>query len=282
MTLCRKGIALNHRLGLSGSTILSDPDQLSFLFERGLDHVEIGEFPDDASYQTFRQMTDDHHLESFGIHSPLIRGRSKYDLIEHVAVDPEQAREAFEQEVARLAAHGAAYVLVHFPYFAGTSTSPSQKIEEGLKFLHRLKETYALPIVCEPKLGRNRSGKGMEYLWRFPVELWKRYDLDICVDLGDYRMAAGENWRAYVEPLLPFTSVVHLHNVCYIEDKYFWIPLHPDKGKWNGAYDMEPMLQMLGEGREKYFIFEHTPHVNPTPEEVDEGIRWVKDVLGGV
>lgn len=273
---------MNHRLGLSGSTILSDTHQFSFLFERGLDHVEIGEFPDETSYETFKEMAEDHQLNSFGIHSPLLRGRSKYDLIERVAVDPEEARHSFEREVARLAEERASYVLVHFPYFAGTSTSPFQKIEEGLKFLHRLKETYALPIVCEPKLGRNRSGKGIDYLRQFPVELWERYGLDICVDLGDYRMAAAEDWRSYVEPLLPFTSVVHLHNVSYVEDKYYWIPIHPDKGRWNGAYDMEPMLQMLGEGREKYFIFEHTPHMNPTSEEVDEGIRWVRDVFSRV
>ena len=43
-----------HKLGLSGSTILSDPTQFSKLFNRPkIDHIEIGEFPDEKAFALF-------------------------------------------------------------------------------------------------------------------------------------------------------------------------------------------------------------------------------------
>ncbi|WP_226583274.1 TIM barrel protein [Halobacillus litoralis] len=269
---------MTHTLGMSGSTILSNPSQFEELFESGLPHIEIGEFTDREAFQTFMKMRDMHNA-SFGIHAPLIRGNSKYDLIEEVSMPPEKARVLFEEEVAEAAQYGASYVLVHFPYFHGKARETNRMIEEGLQFLHRLKKTYEIPIVCEPKLGKNQSPLGIQYLYDFPPSLWESYGVDLCIDIGDYIMAAGDQWRTFVEPLLPMTKVVHMHNVQYRHDGYIWVPIHPSRELWDSAYDMRPFLELLASGRDKYFLFEHTPHSSPSNEQVREGIKWVNEIV---
>ena len=106
-----------HKLGLSGSTILSDPTQFSKLFNRPkIDHIEIGEFPDEKAFALFLTLykTND---SSFGLHSPLYRNQSKYDLLEKVQMDPQKAWANFEKEMVLMKKIGAKYILVHFPYF---------------------------------------------------------------------------------------------------------------------------------------------------------------------
>lgn len=269
---------MSHLLGMSGSTIMSNPDQFSELFQEGLSHIEIGEFPDRSSYQKFLKMLDQHG-GSFGIHAPLIRGNSKYDLIEEVTMSPQIARSLFEEEVKEVSEAGASYVLVHFPYFKGAGEVVNERIEEGLQFLHKLQETYHIPIVCEPKLGKKQSPHGIQYLNDFPASVWQKYGLHICIDLGDYRMAAGDQWPTYLQHLLPFTKVVHMHNVKYNDSGYYWVPLHPDLEEKSGGYEMRPCLELLIQGQDKYFIFEHTPHTNPSKNEVEESIKWVRNIV---
>lgn len=266
----------NHQIGLSGSTILSDPDQFDHLFRFGCSHVEIGEFPDENAYKLFLERVRK-QKKTFGVHSPLIRGGSKYDLIEPVSMPVENARRLFEEEVSTLAKAGAEYVLVHFPYFKERVSDPTESIiEEGLVFLSDLQKRYDISIVCEPKLGKNRSSCGIDYLKQFPVEVWRKYGVSICIDIGDYRMATNEQWPKYIEPLLPFIRVVHLHNVTLQGDKYLWSVLHPNQSI---GYDMQPIIEKLKDGTKKYFIFEHTPHTAPTDESVREGIDWVRQLI---
>ncbi|ASF39999.1 hypothetical protein CEH05_12970 [Halobacillus halophilus] len=266
-------------LGMSGSTILSDPGQFDQLFKSGIDHIEIGEFPDEASFYRFLKMARRNQV-SFGIHSPLIRGNSKYDLIEHVYVDPLEARINFEKEVALAARVGAEYILVHFPYVKGpVSSNPQPMIEEGLCYLSELQKKYKLSIVCEPKLGHNRSPAGIHYLQQFPEEVWDTYQLSICIDMGDYRMAAGDKWKEYIVPLLPYTTVVHVHNVSFLDDKYYWVPIHPELNTIDGHFDMKPMIEILAEKKGKYFILEHTPHSRPTEAYVAEGMEWLHNLI---
>ena len=265
-----------HQLGMSGSTILSDPDLFEHLFQQGCTHVEIGEFPDQTAFERFLDMAEYHHV-TFGVHSPLIRGGSKYDLIDSVMYPVEKAREQFEQEVNYLSTVGAEYVLVHFPYFKHpVSYSTTNVIEEGLGFLSRLQEKYGLPIVCEPKLGQHRSPCGIHYLHEFPKTFWNEYGLEICIDLGDYRMATEDEWKTYIEPLLPFTRVVHMHNVQLKQEGYIWTLMHP---RAEGVFDMQPMIEYLASQEAVFFVFEHTPHTNPTPIEVTEAIKWVERVV---
>ncbi|CDQ18092.1 hypothetical protein SAMN05192559_102165 [Halobacillus karajensis] len=267
-----------HRLGMSGSTILSNYKRFHELFNQGLPHIEIGEFEDKQAYSSFLNMAHDHTI-TFGIHVPHFRHNSKYDLIEKVKVAPAIARKMFEAEVAEAVQSGATYILVHFPYFKGKAKSTHEKIEEGLQFLHNLQESYGVTIVCEPKLGHHQSSAGIQYLKDFPMEVWGKYGLSICIDIGDYMVAAGREWKDYISPLLPFTKVVHMHNVQYIENHYIWVPIHPDPVIQGAAYDMQPCLELLAEGKDKYFIFEHTPHSHPSEEIVQEGISWVKDII---
>ncbi|UOQ46292.1 sugar phosphate isomerase/epimerase [Halobacillus salinarum] len=270
---------MKNTLAVSGSTIMSNPDQFDELFAYGVSHIEIGEFPDLNAFQEFLALAKAHNV-TFGVHSPLIRGNSKYDLVESVSMDIVQARKHFEEEVVYLSEHGAEYLLVHFPYFKTADPLGHETlINEGLQYLNSLQMKYGLPIVCEPKLGQNQSPAGIEDLAAFDMEIWNHYHLSICIDLGDYRMAAGDKWKAYVEPLLPFVKVVHLHNVSYIEDGYIWIPVHPQFENKNSHFEMEPMIEILGEGNPKYFVLEHTPHSNPSKSLVTEGVEWVRKLI---
>ncbi|GEN51973.1 TIM barrel protein [Halobacillus faecis] len=267
-----------HSIGMSGSTILSNRDRLPELFDKGLPHVEIGEFGDRDSYLSFLSLARENKV-SFGIHVPHFRENSKYDLLEEVKMEPTFARELFVKEVQEAARSGASYVLVHFPYFKGEAEFTNEKIEEGLQFLHHLQELYDIPIVCEPKLGQNKSPAGIQYLYDFPMKLWEEYGLSICIDIGDYRIAVEDKWREYIEPLLPFTKVVHMHNVRFTDEAYIWTPIHRDFEKQGTAFDMAPCIELLAKGRDKYFILEHTPHTNPSGKDVDDGIEWVTQQL---
>ncbi|MFZ0371040.1 MAG: TIM barrel protein [Halobacillus sp.] len=266
-------------LGISGSTILSDPAQFDQLFKSAIGHIEIGEFPDEASFYRFLTMARQNQV-SFGIHSPLIRGNSKYDLIEHVSVDPLDARINFEQEVALAARVGAEYILVHFPYVKGpVRSNPQPMIEEGLRYLSELQKKYKISIVCEPKLGHNRSSAGIHYLQQFPEEVWGTYQLSLCLDMGDYRMAAGDKWKEYIVPLLPYTTVIHVHNVSFLDDKYYWVPIHPEPNTKEGSFDMKSMIEILAEKKGRYFIMEHTPHSRPSEAYVVEGMEWLHNLI---
>ncbi len=123
-----------HTLGLSGSVILSDPEKYPLLFNKeNINHIEIGEFPSEEAFEEFLKRLNKEKL-SFGLHSPLYRNQSKYDLLEKVQYDPEQAWEQFEAEVKYMSELGAAYILVHFPYFKGEKEIDTVKvIEHGLK-----------------------------------------------------------------------------------------------------------------------------------------------------
>ncbi|WP_454053085.1 hypothetical protein [Clostridium sp. Marseille-Q7071] len=74
---------MRNRLGMSGSTIFSNPELYSELFIEGIDYIEIGEFPNEEALNKFLGINKVKGL-SFGIHSPLLRDGSKYDLLEKV------------------------------------------------------------------------------------------------------------------------------------------------------------------------------------------------------
>ncbi|WP_235601473.1 sugar phosphate isomerase/epimerase [Halobacillus sp. KGW1] len=269
---------MGHTLGMSGSTIMSDPDKFDELFKWGHAHVEIGEFRDRASMKQFLCIQKEQG-GTFGVHAPLLRGGSKYDLIEKVAMDPKDGRNRFKSDVEMVKEAGASYILVHFPYFKGSHNSPMQAMEEGISYLAELQKTYDIPIVCEPKLGQDMSVDGIRYLHEFFMSGRTFSPLDICVDIGDYMMACKNDWRTYIEPLLPYIRVVHMHNVTSLRETYFWAPIHPDYHQWQGGFDMKDLLQVLCQGREKFFIFEHTPHTHPSEKQVEEGIQWVRNLL---
>jgi sugar phosphate isomerase/epimerase len=270
---------MSNKMAISGSTIMSDTSLLHELFINEADHIEIGEFENEAAYQHFLSLVIKSN-KSFGLHSPLFRNESKYDLIENVQFEPEKAWVQFETEVKRMAEDGAAYILVHFPYFQDESDDPNKKIEEGLQKLSRLQAKYSLPIICEPKLGMWKSPKGIEYLHKFPISVWERYGLKLCIDIGDYLLAAAklsvhpleliQKWQDHIK-------VVHLHNIEFLEGKYIWIPIHPSHENDDVYFPVKEILSFIAKNNNIYWVLEHTPHSCPKKEFVLEGIKWLKE-----
>lgn len=269
-----------HHIGISGSVILSDSKLFPELFKRHLPHIEIGEFQDEESFRCFIEMLGKTNM-SFGLHSPLFRGQSKYDLLEKVSMNPEEAWIQFEAEVERMSRLGAEYILVHFPYFKKESSgNPAEIIEEGLKKLSALQRKYGIMIVCEPKLGFKQSPAGIHYLDRFPVETWRKYGLSLCVDIGDYILAAGEKAINYLEKWSEFVRVVHLHNVEYQGDRYIWVPVHPSHENDASHHKIKKLMDFLAkECKDVFFVMEYTPHTKPPENMVEEGIGWAIKVI---
>jgi sugar phosphate isomerase/epimerase len=270
---------MSHRIAISGSTIMSDADLFHTLFIDEASHIEIGEFENEDAFTYFLSLIKS-STKSFGLHSPLLRHDSKYDLIEYVEFEPEKAWMQFENEVKRMAEAGAEYILVHFPYFKDEASNPIPLIGEGLQKLAHLQTKYKLPIVCEPKLGWWKSPNGIKYLHEFPITLWEKYGLNLCIDVGDYILAAGKlsvNPLELIQKWQDHIKVVHLHNIEFLEDKYIWVPIHPSHENDGVHYPINKILSFLADCKEIYWVLEHTPHSNPTKEFVKEGIQWLKE-----
>jgi sugar phosphate isomerase/epimerase len=271
-----------HKIAISGSTIMSDTSLLHDLFIDETSHIEIGEFENEDAYQHFLSMVKKSN-KSFGLHSPLFRNDSKYDLIEYVQYEPDKSWIQFEIEVKRMAEANAAYILVHFPYFQDDSKDPNTLIEEGLQRLSLLQTKYNLTIVCEPKLGMGRSAKGIEYLHKFPLSVWEKYGLKLCIDVGDYLLAAAKlstNPLDLIQKWQEHIKVVHLHNIEFIEEKYIWIPIHPSHESDDVYFPIKEILSFIAKQNNIYWVLEHTPHSRPKKEFVMEGIQWLKkDIL---
>lgn len=271
---------MSHNIGLSGSIIMSDPEKLHLLFEKeNVNHIEIGEFNDEGSFNQFLEMLNKSNM-TFGLHSPLYRNQSKYDLLEKVQYEPEKSWEQFENEVKYMSELGSEYILVHFPYFKEEKEiDTAETIEKGLERLHRLQEKYGILIVCEPKLGHYRSTFGINVLDSFPVDVWERYGIKLCIDIGDYLMATGDEALSYIEKWKKHIKVVHLHNVEFHNDVYIWVPVHPSHENDNVHFKVKDLIAKLAMSQDVFFIFEHTPHSKPTDAFVNEGIDWVREII---
>lgn len=268
-----------HRFGVSGSTILTNPEQFDELFWDDIDLIEIGEFPNKTAFRAFLDLCNEKQMP-FGVHSPLLRNGSKYDLLEKVSTEPLVARQQLEREAELLSRLGAEYILVHFPYFKGETTeNVNEKIENGLQELSRIQKEYGMPIICEPKLGMGRSAIGIQYLDSFPIEIWERYNLKLCIDIGDYLIATGDEIVTYLEKWKEHIKVVHLHNVAYEGKRYIWIPVHPSQEGNGKQYKIAHILRFLSKCKEINFIFEHTPHSNPSKEFVQQGYMWTRNIV---
>ncbi|WBW95586.1 TIM barrel protein [Oceanirhabdus sp. W0125-5] len=268
-----------HKLGVSGSVILSNPELYTELFWEGIEHIEIGEFYDENALNHLIKECKDKQV-SLGIHSPLMRSGSKYDLIERVQYDPQFAWEQIEDEAKRMSSIGAEYLLVHFPYFKGEiAGNPNELIEEGLRKLSNIQKKYCIDIICEPKLGFNRSPAGIKYLHNFPMEIWEKYNIKVCIDIGDYLIATNEDVFDYLIKWIKFVKVVHLHNIYYQGNKYIWTPVHPTQKYEISNNKIEKIIRFFSQCEDVSFVFEHTPHTNPSKELVHEGYKWVKSLI---
>ncbi|WP_240458787.1 hypothetical protein [Virgibacillus sp. Bac330] len=87
-----------YHYGISGSTILTNSSKLNELFTYDfVDHIEIGEFSDQTAFEKFKSLKDRHGF-SFGLHSPLYRTGSKYDLLQYVNIEPEVAGHSLKRK----------------------------------------------------------------------------------------------------------------------------------------------------------------------------------------
>lgn len=267
-----------HKLGVSGSTIYSNPELYSELFWEDVEHIEIGEFYNNEALNQFLELSKRRGI-SFGIHSPLLHSGSKYDLIEKVQFDSEYAWKQIELESRKMASLGAKYLLVHFPYFKEeVSINTNESIEEGLKKLSSIQKQYSIEIICEPKLGLNRSAAGINYLNNFPIKIWEKYDIKLCIDIGDYIIATGKEILKYISKWSEFIKVVHLHNVHYEGDRYIWTPVHPTK-EYISDNKIDEIIALLTQSRDVIFVFEHTPDTNPSKAYVNEGYKWISSLI---
>ncbi|MBN2879910.1 MAG: TIM barrel protein [Clostridia bacterium] len=266
-------------LGVSGSTIMSDPQKFHQLFEHKLNHIEIGEFASRRDVRAFINMLKISGA-TLGIHAPILRGRSKYDVIEQVDFPPSTAIRHLERDAKMAKRMGAKYLLVHFPFFSKeTAGDTNSIIENGLAALYKIQQKYHIPIVCEPKLGLLRSAAGIEYLNNFMVDIWAKYQLKICIDLGDYVMAVGDKKALkYIKKWSDFIMVVHLHNVDYPEGHYYWKPMHKND-ETDGHHNLLPIMEYLAGLKDIYFVLEHTPHMGYPQSYVLEGIEYVKGMV---
>ena len=267
-----------HKIGVSGSTIYSNPKLYSELFWEDVEHIEIGEFYDNEAVNQFLELIKEKKI-GFGIHSPLLQGGSKYDLIEKVQYDSDYAWKQLEFEAKKMAAFGAKYLLVHFPYFKEEGSMNTDKlIEEGLEKLSMMQKQYSIEIICEPKLGLKRSAAGINYLNDFPIETWKKYGIKLCIDIGDYIIATGKEILSYISKYSEYIKVVHLHNVQYEGASYIWTPVHPTK-EYISDNKIDEIITLLTQSKDVIFLFEHTPDTNPSKEYVNEGYRWISSLI---
>jgi len=251
--LMKEGIKMGHRQGVSGSTIYSNPEQFSELFWEGVEHIEIGEFPDEEALYKFLGLCKEKQI-SFGIHSPLLRNGSKYDLIEKIQYDSKHAWEQLELEAKKMSMLGAKYLLVHFPYFKGeVLKNTNEIIEEGLRKLSCIQRKYSIEIICEPKLGLKRSSAGINYLNNFPKEIWAKYNIKLCIDIGDYIIATKDETLDYILKWKEFIKVVHLHNIHYEDHRYIWIPVHPSQ-ELSGSHKVEKIIRSLSQSQDVTFF----------------------------
>jgi sugar phosphate isomerase/epimerase len=275
------GYQMSHRLGVSGSVILSNPVKYEELFWEGIHHIEIGEFPDEVAFKYFLALCQKKNT-SFGIHSPLYRNKSKYDLLQRVDYEPEYAWDQLEHEAEQMSKLGADYLLVHFPYFkheVDNEKNVNELIEKGLKKLDEIQRKYSIQLICEPKLGFHRSNSGISYLHNFPIETWEKYNLQLCIDIGDYLIATEDKIFNYIDKWKEHIKVVHLHNVEYKGDKYIWIPIHPGHERSGEHFQVEGLIKYLATCEDITFVFEHTPHSNPNSQFVNAGYQWIKSII---
>lgn len=266
-------------VGMSGSSIYSDANKFHELYLDVIEYIEIGQFSSEQDFNKFLEINSQKNIP-FGIHSPLFRTGSKYDLLERVEFDPSYAWEQLEEESKKLSKLGTKYLLVHFPYFKGEEQGDTNFIiEEGLKKLKYIQDMYKIDIICEPKLGMNRCASGINYLQKFPIEIWRKYNIGLCIDIGDYIIAVEDNTIDYLNKWKEFIRVAHLHNIYYEGERYIWIPVHPSQELDKTSHKVKGIIEFLASCGNIIFVFEHTPETNPHKQFVVDGITWTRDII---
>lgn len=269
------------RVGVSGSTVLSESERIDELFWDGIDHIEVGELSAATDLETLLTRARQQSI-GVGFHSPLFKGGSKYDLLTQVQHSPAQAWRQLEEELGIAQDNQVEYVLVHFPYFPLASADcPIPRMEAGLNRLRSLQASYGTKVLCEPKLGIGRNPGGIDILKCYPVERWREFGILMCWDMGDYLLASKTLEECLVE-LRRWRDVIdvfHVHNVKVTSEKYYWVPVHPSHEESEDFFTIKPLLTEMKE-MDALLVWEHTPHFTPDHSFVLEGFQWAREILG--
>ena len=159
----------------------------------------------------------------FGIHSPLIRGESKYDLVEQNLISPQLAFSRLEEEAVFAKKQGAQYLLVHFPYFKyHVPTDFDSIVENALKNSERYNKDVKSILLLSQNWEVIVIPMRLTLCRKVSIEVFKKYDIKLCIDIGDYAMSFGKDTKSNIEKWFEIIKVVHIHDIMFTDDNYFW------------------------------------------------------------
>ncbi len=270
-------------LATSGAIILSDVSQLPRMMWPGVDAIEIGSLASEADLQTVLDAVQARRI-AWGLHAPLWRAGPNRVPMAAAGLSADE-KHHLRRDIARAASHGAAYALVHAPWFADHSLAIVDArwlSRHTVRFLADLGAEFQTPVALELKLGRNRDPGILAYLVPEPRAFLNLNPdgVTFCLDTGDWLLACEElgidPLRSF-EPFAPWTSVIHVHAVERGVQPYLWKPIHPSDP--DAAAVRRLCLCAKAARSELTVVFEHTPHLDPGLSYDLEGYRWLLSAL---
>ena len=263
------------KIGISASAVWSQTERLGELFRSDVEHIEIGMFENLNVAEDFVKRAKQRR-KSVGIHSPLVRGGSKYDLLEAVDLPTADAWKQIEEELDWCQKASIEYILIHFPFAQKRGTLNVPLVTEGTRRLGSLQARTGVKIVCEPKLGVNHDPAGIAWLRTAPRRIFSDAGLDICWDVGDHLLANRtemdyfaqfNRWRSHI-------SVIHLHNVGRNGATYRWTPPHPRKSVVDADYDLSRIVKQFP--KSATIVSEYTPQRVATETTINTSFQYLK------
>lgn len=267
----------------SGAIILSDLTHFERMLWPGINAIEIGNLLSDSDLHRVLSVISGAGLR-WGMHAPLWRNGPKRVLMAPSSSSEGIARH-LRQDMAAAAAHKAAYVLFHAPWFADQALGLDQAsalANDTVRLLAGLEREHGIPVVLELKLGEARDPGVLGYLMRRPQNFLDLKGLTLCLDIGDWLLACEalgvDPLRSYV-PFAALTSVIHVHSVERAQQPYLWKPIHPSDPD---AVAVRRLCELVTAHRSDVnVVFEHTPHLDPGLAYDLEGYRWLRAALTG-
>lgn len=262
-------------IGISGSAVRSETDRLHELFRPDVEHIEIGLFENIGVADRFVRQARARG-KTVGIHSPLLRGGAKNNLMAPITGSVDEAWEQVETELTWCGRSGVRYLLVHFPF---VNRSDDLRVHDVVASVHRLSNLghrYGVDVVCEPKLGAGRNPAEIGWLRTAPTRIFSPGNVSLCWDVGDHLLASRspEDFSHQFDRWKHAISVIHLHNVRMAGRQYRWVPPHPLKSAVNADYDLGPVIQRIPHSAT--IVCEYTPQQVATTANIDTSYHYLK------